>query len=122
MMACARTRFKRGQDDVCFLSARHWSLWPVTYLYLIRNLGFFFRPTRLILVSDPEQKIQIIERKLVAGNGLLVVIDDLSYNTENGNTQFYDDVIRYLHSRKHRLRHIGKEKIDKINRNFSASD
>ena len=84
--------------------------------------GFFFRPTRLILVSDPEQKIQIIERKLVAGNGLLVVIDDLSYNTENGNTQFYDDVIRYLHSRKHRLRHIGKEKIDKINRNFSTSD
>jgi hypothetical protein len=47
--------------------------------------------------------------------GSLVVIDDLSFNTENGKTLYYLDVIQYLNTKTDRIRYIGKEKIDQIN-------
>ena len=47
--------------------------------------------------------------------GSLVVIDDLSFNTENGKTLYYLDVIQYLNTKTDRIRYIGKEKIDLIN-------
>ena len=70
-------------------------------------------------MADSLKKIQVIEFKLVNSNDFLVVIDDLLYNTENGCTQFYDDLTKCLRSKRHRVRHIGKKKIDKINRSLS---
>ena len=117
MTAHARARLRRSYSEVYFLSARHWSLWPMTYIYLIRHLGYF-SPDKLILVPSASRKIQKFERFLRIKRGALVVIDDLSYNSENGETLFYLDVIDYLATKTDRIRFIGKEKIDQINTTF----
>jgi hypothetical protein len=111
MIIGVENRMKRGNSEVFFLSARHWSLWIFTYFYLIRHVGFF-SPHRLILVSKATAKIKIFDNFLNSLDGLLIVIDDLSYNTENGETLFYLEVINYLKSKAGRIRYIGKNKID----------
>lgn len=114
MMTYARVRNRRISSEVYFLSARHWSLWPMTYIYLIRHVGYF-SPSRLALVPSASRKIQKFERFMRLKEGSLVVIDDLSFNTENGKTLYYLDVIQYLNTKTDRIRYIGKEKIDQIN-------
>jgi|TARA_B100001939_G_scaffold347176_1_gene367969 hypothetical protein len=111
MIIGVENRMKRGNSEVFFLSARHWSLWIFTYFYLIRHVGFF-SPHRLILVPKATAKIKIFDNFLNSLDGLLIVIDDLSYNTENGETLFYLEVINYLKSKAGRIRYIGKNKID----------
>ena len=115
MATCVKRRKKRGDSNVYFLSARHWSLWPVTYLYLIRHIGFF-NPSHLILVPSAKLKIVSYDRFLRLFIGPIVVVDDLSYNTEVGETLFYHDVIEYLKANHLRIRYVGKEKIDYINK------
>lgn len=114
MMNCARTRFKRRYSEVYFLSARHWSLWPFTYVYLARHIGFF-SPHRLSLVPSASEKMNRFERFLKKAHGLLIVIDDLSYNSEFGKTLFFSEVVEYLNSKPGLIRYINKHKIDLIN-------
>lgn len=114
MMTCARVRNRRISSEVYFLSARHWSLWPMTYIYLIRHVGYF-SPSRLALVPSASRKIQKFERFMRLKAGPLVVIDDLSFNTENGKTLYYLEVIQFLKTNADRIRYIGKETIDQIN-------
>jgi hypothetical protein len=78
---------------------------------MIRHVGFF-SPHRLILVPKATSKIKIFGKFLNSLEGLIIVIDDLSYNTENGETLFYTEVINYLKSKAGRIRYIGKNKID----------
>ena len=118
MIICAATRKSRISSEIYFLSARHWSLWPVTYIYLIRHLGYF-SPQRLILVSSALDKIEKFEYFQSINKNPIVVVDDLSYNTENGKTLFHLNVIQYLKSRHDRIRYIDKEKIDRINKTMA---
>lgn len=113
-MKCARTRKDKKDCDVYFLSARHWSLWLPTYCYLIRQLGFF-KPSRLTLVPKAQCKIRCFKDYLESKDGLLIVVDDLTYNTEYGKTFYYDEVINYLHTQKPFVRYVDKAKIDFIN-------
>ena len=118
MMGYARVRNKRGDSEVYFLSARHWSLWPLTYVYLVRHIGYF-NPNRLTLVPSASEKVKNFEVFLRSAQGLIIVIDDLSYNTEAGHTLYYSDIIQYLRAKSGRIRYVGKDKIDVIN-NSSA--
>lgn len=111
MIISVQNRMKRDKCEVFFLSARHWSLWIFTYFYMIKHVGFF-SPHRLILVPKATAKIKIFDKFLNRIEGQVIVIDDLSYNTENGETLFYSEVINYLKSKAGRIRYIGKNKID----------
>jgi hypothetical protein len=113
MMTGVSKRIKRKNTDVYFLSARHRSLWPFTYVYLVRHIGFF-NPSKLILVPSANDKIKKINIFLTLLIDKLIVVDDLSYNTENGQTLYYTDVIKYL-TTNNRVKYIGKSKIDLIN-------
>ena len=114
MMGHARTRNRRHDSEVYFLSARHWSLWIFTYIYLVRYVGYF-SPHRLTLVPSASAKINNFEAFLRSAPGLITVIDDLSYNTEVGKTLYFSEIIEYLQSKAGRIRYIDKEKIDLIN-------
>tara|TARA_X000000950_G_scaffold33047_1_gene35506 strand:+ start:254 stop:601 length:348 start_codon:yes stop_codon:yes gene_type:complete len=111
MIISVGKRMKQDNSEVFFLSARHRSLWIFTYFYLIRHVGFF-SPHRLILVPEAASKIKIFDKFLNNVEGLIIVVDDLSFNTENGETLFYSEVINYLKSKAGRIRYIGKNKID----------
>ncbi len=114
MMRHAQVRKIRHDSEVYFLSARHWSLWPFTYIYLVRHIGLF-SPHRLTLVPSASEKVKNFEAFLNSREGLITVIDDLSYNTEAGHTLYYSDIIQYLRSQPRRIRYIAKDKIDLIN-------
>jgi len=115
MIKCLKVRKYRENCDVYFLSARHWSLWLPTYIYLIRTTGLI-QPNHLILVPNAIKKVEEIEKFLILNKNNLVIVDDLSYNTEFGETLYYTDVINYIYSKKCRIKYIGKKKIDAINR------
>jgi len=115
MINCVRARISRSHCEVYFLSARHWSLWLPTYFYLIRCIGFF-KPWRLILVPHAIAKIAQIEMVIKISENHVTVIDDLSYNSEKGETLYYFEVIYFLESLKRRITYVGKQKIDVINK------
>lgn len=114
MVNCVKRRLSRKNVNVFFLSARHWSLWPVTYLYLLIKIGCIF-PWRLILVPKAKLKIDILKKFMLENGNHITMIDDLSYNTENGKTLFYNDVIKYILKNSKKIRYINKNHIDTIN-------
>ena len=114
MVKCVKSRLSRKNVNVFFLSARHWSLWPITYFYLFTKIGCIF-PWRLILVPKAQTKIHILEKFMFKNNRKITMIDDLSYNTENGKTLFYNNVINYIQKNNKKIRYINKNKIDTIN-------
>lgn len=115
MMGCVRSRKSRKGSQVYFLSARHWSLWFATYIYLVRHVGFF-SPFRLTLVPSAANKIDKLNQFLTLKDGLIIVVDDLTYNTEFGQTRYYSKVINYLMKHRHRIRYVNKNNIDIINK------
>jgi hypothetical protein len=117
MMLCVKSRLRKKNCEVFFLSARHWSLWWPTYLYLARNVGPF-NPRRLTLVPDANSKIRCFDNFLQSTDGPITVVDDLSYNTEHGQTLYYKEVIHYLRVSKRPIRYVDKSKIDLINNSF----
>lgn len=115
MMGCVKSRLHKKNCKVFFLSARHWSLWLPTYIYLLRNVGLF-NPFRLILVPNAYRKIRHFDKFLHYINGPLIVVDDLTYNIEHGRTMYYNKVIEYLIDQRKSIRYVDKSKIDIINR------
>jgi hypothetical protein len=86
-------------------------------LYLVRHVGFF-KPWRLILVPNAAHKIGQMELVTKISENCVTVIDDLSYNSESGETLYYSEVIHFLESLKGVITYVGKEKIDAINETF----
>ena len=115
MMRCVKSRLHKRNCEVFFLSARHWSLWLPTYIYLLRKVGLF-SPLRLTLVPNAHSKMRCFDKCLESINGPLIVVDDLSYNSEHGSTLYYIQVIEYLRGREKSVRYIDKSRIDIINR------
>lgn len=114
MTLIVKNRIKRKNVNIFFLSARHYSLWIPTYLSLIIRLGFF-HPKRLILVKETNLKINIL-KSIISKNEKekIRLIDDLSYNHENGEVKFYEKVISFCKKNKHII-YFDKEIIDSIN-------
>lgn len=115
MMRCVKSRLNKNNCEVFFLSARHWSLWLPTYIYLLRKVGFF-SPVRLTLVPNANCKIRYFDKCLHSIDRQLIIVDDLAYNTEHGRTLYYKEVIEYLRVRYKFLRYVDKARIDLINR------
>ena len=113
MMMVVNKIMNRIYTDVFFLRALHWSLWPFTYLSLVRHIGLL-NPLNLILVPTAYDKLKKIETFLSVKNKL-IIIDDLSYNTENGKTLFYKDIIENFNN-NNKIKYIDKNKIDLINK------
>lgn len=83
--------YKKQGYKIIFLSARH----PITLLVTYRWLNKVIFKTnilKVILVTDPFKKIKFI--KSINKTKTIIYIDDLSYNTENGLTLFYDKIIK----------------------------
>ena len=79
---------------VVFLSARNKLAYIPTLLRLIFDFG---NPLnfKLILVPTALQKIAII-KNLMRKNEVSLVVDDLSYNHENGDVKIYDEVVKEI--------------------------
>ena len=114
MTLIAKNRIRRRNVNFFFLSARHCSLWIPTYLSLVVRLGFF-HPKRLILVRETNQKINILKKMISKFERKKIrLIDDLSYNHENGEVKLYEKVVSFCRSNQHII-YFDKEVIDSIN-------
>ena len=102
-------RLNRNNTEVLFLSARHWSLWPVTYLQLILLFGFL-HPRRIILVPTAAKKPNKLNVIWLRYNCKITWVDDLSFGHETGVVQFYHDEIAFAKNREW-LTLIGTDKI-----------
>ena len=118
MVFIVKNRIKRKNSIVFFLSARHPLLWLPTYLSLIYRIGFI-NPRNLILVRNTLKKIKVFELlNDMFKNRKIRVIDDLSYNHENGEIKYYEKVISFCVKNKSII-YFDKKVIDKINRDVN---
>ena len=83
--------FNTNKKDVYILSARSYDKYFVTRCWLKRNTNFR-KFNRLILVPNVRDKLTML-RKINIFYKKIHYYDDLSYNQENGETLFYQDVI-----------------------------
>ena len=80
--------------NVFVVTARSYEHFFITKNWLMQNT-YFQNTFKLILVERPKDKLQIF--KLIKKNYQnIVCYDDLSYNHENNDIKFYDDVIDNL--------------------------
>ena len=92
-----------------FISARNYKYYSATSNWLISN-GFY--NFCLILVNSPYEKPFFINSYFIRNVDKLI-IDDLSYNHENDNILFYNDVVNIFKN----YNYIDFDEINKINNN-----
>lgn len=106
-----QSQFRGGQHKVIYLTARYFNLINVTKSWLLSN-GFFYRKDNLILISKPRLKPTFL-KLAINKNYKVIYIDDLSYNHENGEIKFYENVIKEVEAMS--VSYIGYKEINKIN-------
>jgi len=104
-------KFRNSDFQIYFISARKSNLFKITLTWLKRN-DCFRDNDRLILVSRPEKKLFYLKYVLKKKFDV-IYIDDLSYNHENNEIKFYDDIIAIV--KKLNIQYIGFYEIYKIN-------
>ncbi|RLV61414.1 hypothetical protein D5018_01615 [Parashewanella curva] len=82
--------------EVLFLSARTYYYKPVTRFWLRFVLGFKLN-YQTILVDRANDKVDYLKRYLSEGYSIKY-FDDLSYNHENGEIKYYQEVINFANS------------------------
>lgn len=100
-------------DNVVFLSARNILYYNCTHKWLSINvLGK--RRYNLFLVSSAKAKIQFLKlaNKLFSK---IIFIDDMSFNHENGNVLFYNDIINEISKIKN-VTYLDYSFISKLNK------
>ena len=102
---------KSPSRKVIFLTSRSYLNWDTTHQWLTQN-GILAAKSDIIIVSSPAQKIDFIN-KILPRNKPVTVIDDLSYNHENGQVKFYDTEIQLISGLS--LRYIGYKTILRFN-------
>jgi hypothetical protein len=102
---------KSPSRKVIFLTSRSYLTWNTTHQWLTQN-GILAAKSDIIIVSSPAQKIDFIN-KILPRNKPVTVIDDLSYNHENGQVKFYDTEIQLISGLS--LRYIGYKTILRFN-------
>ena len=96
--------------EIFYLSNRSVLSYLVTIRWL-RLMGFQASVSNVMLVNAPVEKIRILEK--LSAKRRIKYIDDLAYGHESGAIKLYVEVIEKLSSL--RLRHFGKNVVDRIN-------
>jgi hypothetical protein len=104
--------------SVIYISARPLRLYVATKKWLIKN-QFWQRGSKLVLVSQPQQKLKYLQ-EAVKLNLFVTFIDDLSYNHENGTIRYYDDIIHLL--KQMNVTYLDNHWIQSINHAAAGSD
>jgi hypothetical protein len=108
-------RFVRGLcrkgRAVFIVSARPIGVYRATRRWLATQ-GIEVYRGGLILVNGPDEKVWFL-RKIVSQGKEAVLIDDLSFNHENGEVRFYSETIANV--RNLGVRHYGYEEIKRLN-------
>jgi hypothetical protein len=76
--------------EIIYLSARNYIYYFTTKAWLKKH-NFLKNPFNLILVLHPDQKIAYLKK--IAYKYDVTLIDDLSFNQENGSIKYYTDAI-----------------------------
>ena len=101
-------------DLIIFISARNYIHYFRTKQWLLKN-NFKYGYQQLILVPRASDKVNYF---LKAHNSqfIITVLDDLSYNHENGNIQYYSPIIDLL--KKSNITHLDYQFILSLNQTF----
>jgi hypothetical protein len=99
------------KTNIVYLTARHFSQIGVTNKWLLSN-NFLDLNTDIIVVFHPSVKLHFI-KKAVHKKLNVTYIDDLSYNHENNEIRFYDDIINEVSQLP--INYINYSKILNIN-------
>ena len=95
---------------VIYLSARSYKLYFKTIDWL-RSNDYPLKNNNVILVNNVKAKLYYINYLLSKGHEI-TYIDDLSYNHENDEVLFYDQVLEKLD--KSKIKYLGYLEIEKI--------
>jgi hypothetical protein len=79
--------------EIIYLSARNYIYYFTTKSWLKKH-SFLKNPFNLILVLHPDQKVSYLKK--IAGKYDVTLIDDLSFNQENGSVKYYTDTIEQI--------------------------
>lgn len=96
MIKFAKDCIENGKK-VIYLSARDFRLYKSTINWLMSHGVYSDNSEIVLLVPTSMSKVVILE-KLLIKNQCITFIDDLSYNHENGNVKYYDNVRSILQS------------------------
>lgn len=97
-----------------FLSNRNILTYSATCNWLLKNQLIDYKKDLLILTSYPEQKLYYL-KQLANKNAQIYYYDDLSYNHENGEVEYYSDVISEV--KKINVRYFDYSHIINLNLN-----
>ena len=99
-------------NKIVFLTAREFRRFFLTRRWLRQN-GFIVRWHNVILVSRMRDKLPLLAAVAKRFPNQITYFDDLSFNHQNGDIKFYDDVINGL--QKLPIRYVGYDELLKIN-------
>jgi hypothetical protein len=108
--------FSEKKVFVFILSARKIEFYGITKNYIKENIKI---KVSFFLVSEPSKKIRFL-KYTAAFFTKVTLFDDLSYNHENGEVKYYDDI--YHEISKLSIVHLGYEEILKINSLISIDE
>ncbi len=101
---------KSPSRKIMFITARSYKCWQTTRQWFLLN-GLEINATDIIIVPNPAEKVFLLGKILPLEKGL-TLIDDMSWNHENGNVKFYQNEIEALS--KLPLRYIGYNTIKRF--------
>lgn len=104
-----------SKNSCLFLSARRLYSKKATVNWLLSN-GIKIDAQDVFCLKSPKVKIEIISRLVNSFKIKLILIDDFSYNHENGEVKFYQNCIDSI--KKLNVEHIDASQINKINEKF----
>lgn len=105
-----------SKKNCFFLSARKFSSKKNTLNWLLSN-KIEINVKKVFCLNNPVVKINLISLIVNSFNFKVILIDDLSYNHENGKIKYYRNHISNL--KKMNVEHINASQINKINKKFS---
>ena len=105
-----------SKKNCFFLSARKFSSKKNTLDWLLSN-KIEINVKKVFCLNNPVVKINLISLIVNSFNFKVILIDDFSYNHENGKIKYYRNHISNL--KKMNVEHINASQINKINKKFS---
>ncbi len=100
---------QRKNENVIILTSRNIKYFLITKIYIEKKIS---TKSPFFIVSNPSQKIKFIKYGLNKFNKISY-FDDLSYNHENGEVKFYNEIINEIS--KLPIVYLGYHEILKIN-------
>lgn len=88
------SKYKEGHV-IIFVSARNYKGHDDTFRWL-KSIEIPCTKNNVIIVSRPEEKVELIKLATQKHHCKICLVDDLSYNHENGEPKFYKEVINQI--------------------------